>query len=188
MYGQRLSARKSFLLLAVSFIFIFPNMPAAKSENVGPFGLDVGKDTFEILKKAFDESNCDYSQNSAITSGKLVVCPSRSFDFDGITDDVIFIFSKDNKLDAVLLTISKNNFESILSSLSSKYKVIEKHQQFVGDAYAKLRGGNINIFLQAPHLSFEMSLIYSTDDFDKKCSKRQKQKIEDKKRKQNSNL
>ena len=184
----RLKARSLFLLLAVSFIFIFPNMSIAKDKNVGPFGMNVGKDTFGALKNEFDEYNCNYNQYSAITSGVLVRCSSRNFDFDDLLGDVLLIFDDDNKLDAAVLTISKHKFDNILSSLSSKYKVIEKHKQFVGDAYAKLKGGNINIVLQAPHLSFEMSLIYSTDNFDKKLKEYTQQEQQEQKSKQRKNL
>ena len=185
---NRLKMRNLFLLLAVSFIFIFPNTSLAKDENVGPFGLNVGKDTFDTLKNEFDEYNCDYNQHSAITLGVLVKCSSRNFDFDGLLGDVLLIFSDDNRLDAAVLAISKHKFDSILSSLSSKYKIIQKHKQFVGDAYAKLKGGNINIVLQAPHLSFEMSLIYSTDNFDKKLKKHTQQEQQEQKSKQRKKL
>ena len=46
--------------------------------------------------------------------------------------------------------------------MAAKYKLIEKNQPFVGDASASFRQGESSIMLEAPHMSFTMSLSYVT--------------------------
>jgi hypothetical protein len=44
--------------------------------------------------------------------------------------------------------------------LRKKYKVVSQQIPFVGDAHARLTQGTSVILLDAPHLSFEMTLNY----------------------------
>jgi len=165
--------RVSFLFLATALFALLSPLPA-RSENVGPFGFGVGTDTFTAIKSDLDNYRCDYDDLSAITLGKLAICPSQNFNFDGLTGSVTLVFDEDEKLSAISMNILKsrdlNNsrFDIILKSLTSKYKLVRKNKPFVGDTSAILKKGDVNISFEAPHMSFEMSLVYSTDTFDKK--------------------
>lgn len=56
----------------------------------------------------------------------------------------------------------KDSFAKTLSALSGKYKLLEKQVPFVGNASAKLQQGESVIEMNAPHMSFAMSVHYLT--------------------------
>lgn len=60
------------------------------------------------------------------------------------------------------MTLPKDSFPKTLSALSGKYKLVDKQVPFVGNASAKLQQGDSLIEMNAPHLSFEMSVSYMT--------------------------
>ena len=53
------------------------------------------------------------------------------------------------------------------TALAAKYKQVEKSQPFVGDARATFRQGDSVVELDAPHLSFTMTLRYMTQALQK---------------------
>jgi hypothetical protein len=55
----------------------------------------------------------------------------------------------------------------ICKALAGKYKLVRKNQPFVGDAQATFRQGDSSIELDAPHLSFSMTLSYMTNTLQK---------------------
>jgi hypothetical protein len=75
---------------------------------------------------------------------------------------ITFIFDKREVLQGTLMTLSKN-FQPTFDSLRKKYRVVDKRIPFVGDAYAKFVQGATTIILNAPHLSFEMTLEYVSE-------------------------
>lgn len=77
--------------------------------------------------------------------------------------EVTFIFDKSDKLAGVLMTLPKDSFRQTLKALSGKYKLEQKEVPFVGNASARLRQGDSIIELDAPHLSFAMSVVYLTN-------------------------
>jgi hypothetical protein len=76
--------------------------------------------------------------------------------------EITFIFDQSEKLAAVLMTMPKDSFQPTLNALTKKYKLVAKEVPFVGNASAKLQQGDSVIELNAPHLSFEMSVQYLT--------------------------
>lgn len=59
---------------------------------------------------------------------------------------------------------------------------------FVGDKSASFKNGKTSIFLDAPHLSFEMTMNYVNNGFWKKYQNIQKEEAEQKKRAEQSLL
>ena len=95
--------------------------------------------------------------------GNMYSIPVSSIDFEGLSE-VATIFSADGKLVAVLATLPKDKFDYLNQVLSGKYKMINEQIPFVGNKSATYRDGGAEITLQAPHMSFEMSMNYINDD------------------------
>ena len=79
-------------------------------------------------------------------------------------------------------------FRKTLATLSGKYKLVEKRVPFVGDSYAKFRQGDSIVELDAPHLSFNMSLRYLTNDLQAAFNRQSEAEKAGKQRKQASQL
>lgn len=165
---------RKFILLLVGVVVAFAN-PA-------PFGFELGKATYsEVVAKypAKQSGINEYSQ------GKVITVDKSNFELDGLQGNVVFTFDANDNLVAVVMTLHKDKFDDIFSSLR-KYKLINKNVPFVGDKSAKFEDGSCEIILDAPHLSFQMELIYVMSDLYKKVQNSTKQKEQNRKSKQDS--
>ena len=70
----------------------------------------------------------------------------------------------DGKLGGVVMLINKSRFDDLADSLQKKYTVLSSKRPRVGDAHVYMLDGNTAIDLDAPHLSFEMTLLYIEKD------------------------
>lgn len=155
-------------------ILFWAALPSAfAAEPVGPFGLGVGKDTWEELKTQFMESGCSHEGESSFMKGPVVICPSESVNFENLRQ-ATFVFNSEEILSAVFLelneqpSLERTQFKSLLKSLSQKYKLIQKNVPIVGDAFAKFKAGGVSIVLNDPHMDRYLYIDYSTPEFDKK--------------------
>ena len=167
---------RKFILLLVGAVVAFAN-PA-------PFGFELGKATYnEVVAKYTPKQRGtnEYSQ------GKSIAIPKGDFELDGLQGDVVFTFDANDNLVAVVKTLHKNKFDDIFSSLQ-KYNLVSKDIPFVGNKSAKFKDGTCEIILDAPHLSFQMELIYVMGDFYKKVQNSANQKEQNRKSKQDSML
>lgn len=167
---------RKFILLLVGVVVAFAN-PA-------PFGFELGKATYsEVTAKypAKQSGTNEYSQ------GKVIAVDKSNFELNGLQGDVIFTFDTNDKLIAVVAILHKDKFDDIFSSLR-KYKLVSKNVPFVGNKSAKFKDGTCEIILDAPHLSFQMELIYVMSDFYKKLQNSTKQEEQNRKSKQDSIL
>ncbi len=82
-----------------------------------------------------------------------------------------FIFDKEDVLVAVVFTMPQGasskygggfmaNFKAMRDLFAKDYKLIEEKIPFVGNSYAKYSNGNCYILVDAPHLSFDMTVYY----------------------------
>ena len=178
--------KNSSVFLVTAFLSFFFPIPAW-SEGVGPFGFDVGKDQFEDIKGRLDGYGCDYSKTTAITSGKIAVCPSGKFDLKELTNDVLFVFSYDGVLEAVSMNVSiysLSEVKPIYLNLCSKYRLIKTNipqgdLSLPSHAYlnaefqsAPYSNENVNLLLDYDYTRMsgegKMHLMYSTDRFREK--------------------
>ena len=95
------------------------------------------------------------------SGGKMLQGNGDGLGIEGLSE-ITFIFDASDKLAAVLMTLPKDSFQKTLSALLGKYKLIDKQVPFVGNASAKLQQGESVIELNAPHMSFEMTVTYMT--------------------------
>ncbi len=84
--------------------------------------------------------------------------------------------------------VQSSGFKKTLATLSGKYKLVEKRAPFVGDSYAKFRQGDSIVGLDAPHLSFNMSLRYLTNELQASFNRQAEAEKPEKQRKRASQL
>lgn len=98
--------------------------------------------------------------------------------------EVTTIFDESGVLVAVLTTLPKSKFDYLHKTLGSKYKRVSQNIPYVGNKSATYRDGETEITLEAPHMSFAMTMNYIRDDFmltfnqQSEAEKRQKQQNE----------
>ncbi len=140
----------------------------------------LGKMTENQLKAKY---NISHTGTNKYSSGNMYSVPTSSIDFQGLKE-VTTIFSTNGKLVAVLTTLPKSKFDYLNQVLSSKYKLLNQQIPFVGNKSATYRDGATEITLEAPHMSFDMSMNYINDDLmraykqQSEAEARQKQKSE----------
>lgn len=144
------------------------------------FNMELGKTTETQLKSIY---NVQYTGANKYSNGNMYSVPTSAINFDGLKE-VTTIFDTNGVLVAVLTTLPKSKFDYLNQTLGGKYKRVSQNIPFVGDKSAKYRDGGTEITLEAPHMSFEMSMNYIRDDllraFNKQseAEKRQKQQSE----------
>jgi hypothetical protein len=90
--------------------------------------------------------------------------PTSQVSIDGVSE-VLLIFDRKGILQVVLMEFPKDKWGEIYNALRRKYKLVDSKIPFVGNKYAEFVDGNTVIMLDAPHLSFTMSLIYARNEF-----------------------
>jgi len=153
--------------------------------NVAPLGFVLGKTTYnEALKATPELRNKGVNKFS---QGKMLSANGTNWRLNGLKNTTL-IFDKQQRLAAVLLKMNKNQFDSIFNHLKSKYNVVSKRIPFVGNKYAKLTVEDIEIEINAPHLSFEMTILYATKLFKKSFNNTQHNEKKEKNKREGSLL
>lgn len=157
-------------------------LPMVATADPAPFGLEIGKATIKDVKAKYSAQKTGISKYSG---GEMY--DISGINFDGLQKATV-IFSREGKLLAVLTTMPKSKFDSLLSSLSNKYQLVSKQIPFVGNKSAKLVDGNTEITLDAPHLSFQMEMNYINKDLWKAYKAQSNKEREQKKKSEQSQL
>ena len=135
----------------------------ANQSNAEPLGFKLGVTSLAVIKQKDGEMQLDgYSK---WTGGKQFTSKGTVHNIEG-AKNITYIFNKQDLLDAVIIVMHKDYFNKVNSYLKSKYKLQSETIPFVGDKYTKYKQGNSIVELNAPHLSFEMEVSYSTVTFD----------------------
>ncbi|MCK0165896.1 hypothetical protein [Marinobacter sp. S6332] len=141
----------ALLMLSLSsFVFADPAV----------FNLQLGKTSETQLKEQF---KAKHSGINKYTSGNMYSIPVSQIQFDGLKE-VTTIFNQEGILIGVLTIFPKSKFDYLNNAISQKYTLTSKNIPFVGNKTATYRDGSTEIKLDAPHLSFEMSMNYLHDD------------------------
>ena len=149
-YPMKKSIALSLMLLSSS-VFADPAI----------FGMEIGKMTESELQSTY---NVNFLGINKYSHGNMYTIPAASINFEGVKE-VTTIFSEDGKLLAVISSLPKNKFDYIKGILDGKYKLVSQEIPFVGNKRVTYREGTTEISLDAPHLSFDMSMEYIHDDF-----------------------
>ena len=143
-------------ILLLSFILLNKAIAAP-----APFGLEIGKTTLSEAQKKYPLQK---SGSNKWTQGPMFKINPSNIQFDGLKS-IELIFSKENKLLAVLTSLHKGKFYALQQQLQKKYKLISQSTPSVGNKNAKFVEENVEIFLEAPHMSFDMSMNYIDKEF-----------------------
>lgn len=152
------------ILLSLVFLLV-ASMPLASAEPARALGFEIGKATVAEVRTVMTERAGPprESGTSAVTGGELLV-----FDADrtvaGMKEEV-FVFDTDGHLTAAVLTLSKDRYDEVLKALRSKYALVDEQRPFVGNRSARFKAGVVEIVVDAPHLSFDMAVLYATPAF-----------------------
>ena len=140
------------LLLAVS----------SSAWATGPFGLSVHASTPEQLHERFPGAAS--KGINRWSQGPMFEVPGHRLPLEGARD-ALFIFSADERLDAVVITMNKNRFNAVRGLLDERYRQTRAQVPFVGDAFVAWREQDVIIELDSPHLGFQMTLSYKSSEF-----------------------
>ncbi|WP_022855671.1 hypothetical protein [Thermodesulfobacterium thermophilum] len=157
------------LVIFILTFFSFFNLSLVfASGDPSPLGLTIGKATIADLKAKYSVKSKGIN---AYSRGEMYEVDTTNIDIEGLSSATA-IFDERGILTAVIMEFPKTKFgefyyywDKIFKSLRSKYKLVKSQVPFVGNRYAEFVSGNSKIILDAPHLSFEMTLIYARKDF-----------------------
>ncbi|MBF5002936.1 hypothetical protein [Diaphorobacter caeni] len=149
-----------------------------------PFGLEIGKATVGEMK---NKHSARSSGTNAYSGGAMYQLDVSRIEFDGLKS-VLVIFNPAGKVEGVVATLEKDRFDEISRSLSGKYKTVSKKLPFVGDKRIVWVDGGTEIELNAPHMSFVMTMQYVTKDLLKKFNNTENENAKSKARNEASQL
>ncbi|MGN0916180.1 MAG: hypothetical protein ACI4NE_07520 [Succinivibrio sp.] len=176
------SVKKS---LVISACLLSITLSSAVNANPKPLGFELGKASYSDVKNSL-VSTSDEGIN-LYTNGNMLSANVYELGIEGLRN-AFFIFNMDNSLAAVNLTFDKSKFDEITAQFAKKYKTIKKVRPFVGDCFAKYKDGKSTITVNAPHLSFEMNILYAQDEFVQKMNRTLEKQEKERKNKQSSML
>lgn len=143
------------MIRIVSFVLLL-SLSAAAYADPAPFGLELGKTTVAEAKAKYRVTETGTNKYS---NGPMFDVTTDQIEFDGL-QGLTLIFDTKDTLVGVLATLPKSKFKPLHQTLSGKYRVVSQNIPFVGNSSAKYVDGSTEITLDAPHMSFEMSMNY----------------------------
>jgi len=129
--------------------------------DVSAFKLTLGKTTVEEAQQTYWLTPT--GQNSASKGPMFSVAPD-AIDFPNI-QGFNLVFSQNNTLSAIHITLPRTEFADVRPMLSQRYTVVAEQLPFVGNRRVTYEKDGVQIELNSPHLSFETTLLYATDEF-----------------------
>ncbi len=149
-----------------------------------PFGLEINKSTYKEVKQKY--SGVDTGINK-YSMGKMYDINSNQLDIEGVKNATA-IFDKEENLLALITTFNKSKYANLVSSLSQKYQLVSKQDAFVGNKFARFQTENTIIDIEAPHMSFDLTLSYMHKNFKKLFLDQSAQESKQKKEKEKNSL
>ncbi len=136
--------------------------------NPSPLGIELNKSNLDDVKKTYRILRSTQNATQGYYNNFL---DTQNIPMDTLSE--VDVISNDNKIvEGVLLELNKNQFDEIYKMLSDKYKVLSSQLPFVGNKYVKLQDGDCYITIEAPHMSFKMSVAYITKNLENKYHNR----------------
>jgi len=132
--------------------------------DVSSLGMTFGQTTYKQVKSI--SSMLVESGLNKYSQGKMLKGLNPAWKIHGLQKTTL-VFDKKEKLTAIIMTMNKQQFDRVLGFLKSKYQLVSKRIPFVGNKTATFRKENVTIEINAPHMSFNMDVVYSTNVFDR---------------------
>lgn len=129
--------------------------------NPSPFGMAIGELSVE---EAVSRFSLEPSGINEYSRGRMFNAPAGQFSFEGL-QEMTLIFSQDDRLVGVVATLNKSRFDALFNVLAERYQLLTSERPFVGNKMANFAAGDTEIHLDAPHMSFQMTLSYLEKDF-----------------------
>lgn len=169
----------AFLLLPLSL-----GLPPSVMAGTKVLGVEIGVTTPGMLRKALDgHVRLEDRGVNKWSGGDMLRSGGAHFDVDGL-QQVDFIFDPKGLLCAVLMAMDKDSFDDVYQAVSLKYTLQREQRPFVGDRFARFATGDGIVELDAPHLSFELSVRYLRRDLDEEYQRRSRAEVEEKRKTQ----
>jgi hypothetical protein len=162
-------------LFYILFISIF-NLNT--SANPAPLGFELNKASIADVEQVYQITKKERNH----WDGYNYYVNVRDVKLEGLTE-LLVICNDDNIIQAIILTINNDKFTEFYELLSEKYKLTHSQNPNLGNKEIRFADGSCTIILDAPLLSFSMSLIYITDEFLTKFKGKQKEEEKVKKAK-----
>ncbi len=178
------------IILAVAFLL---GANAAFAEPATPFGLVPGKTTLaEVEAGIAERTTLRQTGTSAVVGGPILKGDGAGLEFPEL-QEIGLIFDETNVLQYVQLTLPKGGlgnpmFVRMDGQLSKKYRRTRHVVPFVGNQSAVYQSDNVEIQLDAPHMSFEITVAYLTPVFKKALATRQRKKQQMRDQRERDNL
>ncbi len=132
------------------------------NNNAEPLGFKLGKTMLSEVKKTDKEMK--KTGISEWTGGEIYKSDGKVYEIEGL-EEVLYIFDRHDRLDLVMLTMNKNDFDKINGFLKPKYSLVSEEIPYVGNKFVKYRQGNSYIIVEAMHMGFSMTVTYETTYF-----------------------
>jgi hypothetical protein len=176
----------------LAMISICCSIPLCYATNAAPFGQELGvAKCQDSIRDLSSRVNFESAGVNKYTKGPMYSGKAEGLGLEG-AKSILLICDKNNTLSAIQLVIDKGAFSSAfdkyIKMLKSKYKQVYLINPSVGTKASKYSQGGSSILLFAPHMSFDMSLIYATNQFMKSFDKVTKQEDLNKEKFQQNSL
>lgn len=176
----------------ILFSLLMISSTSAFATNALPFGQEIGVTKCDVAVKNLSEHvTLKKDGINKYTNGDMYLGDAKNLGFDGAIS-ILLICDQDNVLSGLQLTLDKGgmdgNFDKYNKMLKSKYKLVKIINPFVGNKHAQYKQGNSTIMLNAPHMSFEMTITYVTNQFIKAYDSTTKAETKTKQKQQINNL
>ncbi len=151
-----------FLLLIITNLNVWA--------NPSPLGLELNKATILDVEKIYKITK----KEKNYWAGYNYYIDIKDIKLEGIRE--LLVISNDNYIiQAIILTLSNNKFGEFYELLVEKYKPINKYLPNLSNKEIQFIDNDCTIILDAPSNSFNMSLIYITNDFLTRFKDKQKE-------------
>lgn len=135
------------------------------------FGLTLGASSEAEMNAQYQVEHLGVNRYSDGNSYRI---PAHQVAFDGLKE-LTAIFDEQGTLTALLATFHKNRFDYLNQVIGEKYHRVSQQIPFVGNKKATFRDGGSDIIIDAPHMSFELTLSYLRDEFNTTFNQRTQQ-------------
>ncbi|WP_042697339.1 hypothetical protein [Azospirillum sp. B506] len=156
--------------------FLFPllfgllTLPVQAQDIPKPLGVPLGAGVSDV-KAAFAGKFLEEVGENRFTNGPMFATSGTGFDVEDL-NKVLLIFDRQERLAALQMTMGTGGFgkpayDRVLGYLKSQYPVISSINPRVGDKKAVFEIKNARIKIDAPHMSFDMTVTYMAKSFHK---------------------
>lgn len=164
----------------------------AFAANAAPFDQEIGVVKCpDVIKNLSDRVTFESNGLNKYTGGEMYLGNADKLGFSG-AKAILLICDKNTTLSAMQITLSKDStdggFDRYNKMLKSKYKLVKLINPFVGDKMATYTKNDSTIMMIAPHMSFDMTITYSTKQLMQKVDAVNKQEDKSKFKQQQNSL